>query len=306
MAFLETVNQGNAGTEAWPVSVTDTATVTVAGPVTIAETPTVAITGTVAVSGTFSPPTGTQTVVVAGSVTIAETPTVAISGTVAVSGTFSPPTGTQTVVVAGTSTVEVAGTSTVTVAGTITVEDVADGPVAPGTAASSCVLTGAVIETAVVSGTVNEQAALRMDANLNLRANIYGNPGSFQNVSATATGTVTLEVPAGTKWIIQSAAIIINSSTHTGTRTVTLVAYNPSGVGMAYAPSPVGYAASTDSIFNFAEALSLATAAINGYITAPCAQLCLGPSFLLQGVIGGVGGGTDSATLSINVIVLPD
>ena len=248
--------------------------------------------GTQAVSGTVTNvPSGTQTV--AGTVTAVPTGTQAVSGTVT-----NVPSGTQTV--AGTVTAN-AGT------GTFTTQDVADGPVAPGTAANKSMLAGMVYNATPPTPTDGQQLAFQSDSNGNLKVagSLTTTPSGTQPVSGTITavqsgtyavsGTVT-NVPSGTQTVAGTITAVptgtqavsgtvtnVPSGTQTVAGTVTNV---PSGTQTV--TGSITYVPETSGIVTFYDTVATVAAASTGTISYTVTS---GKTLYWKGIIATSSGG---------------
>ena len=145
-------------------------------------------------------PTNGQTLALqsdsAGNLKVSGSLTTTPSGTQAVSGTVTTvPSGTQTVtgtVTLSSQTVTIGATSvTQPVSGTVTAVANAETNIAPGTAPSKALVTGAVYNTAAPAPTNGQTLALQADEDGNLKVNITSGPNASATLAQVTVSTVT-------------------------------------------------------------------------------------------------------------------
>lgn len=214
-----------------------------------------------------------------------------------------------TALVAGTNVIGKVSIDQTTPGTTNLVQDVADGPVTAGTAATKSTLSGGVVATAASAGTTGQQIALQLDSKGNLRVNGVGQTGSFASTTATGAGntTVTLTVPAATKWRVKSVLAVVATANSGSPRIVILTANDASGnafaVGIAGVNAPINTPAGSD--YTFAPGLPTTTALVSGNATVSFPEVALGPSMSVRLIIvSGVAG--DTGTLFANIESYPD
>lgn len=243
------------------------------------------------------------------------------SGTFAVQNTAATPAGTNVIghVIndAGSALIGKVGIDQTTPGTTNLVQDVADGPVSAGTAATKATLTGLVAATAAPTPTNGQQIALQGDTSGNLRTSPYGATGSFQSKKATGTGvaTATLTVPAATKWILKGGTAIVTVANSGSARTCFVQVADASANTIVSVGTSTGIAApiNTFTAYAFGPGLpygylttgSAGSGIVGGNTAIPMPELCIGPGCTIQFVISaGVSG--DVTQIVANVIVIPD
>ena len=190
----------------------------------------------------------------------------------------------------------------------LNVQDVADGPVSAGSAATKSMLTGGVVATSAASGTAAQQMATQMDVAGCVRVNPAGQTGSFKSYSNTVAGNVqnVITVGAGKKWILKSVVIIVGTNATAGTRTPSCYIQDASSRVMCNINAGLGTTANIPATyFNFAPSMPLSTSVVSSCVTVPLPEFALGPSATVNGnVTSGLAG--DSSLMTICVIEYND
>lgn len=200
--------------------------------------------------------------------------------------------------------VQVSLANTASNATAVSVQDVADGSVTAGSAASKSTLVGGVAATAAPTPTAGQQIAMQLDTNGNQRVSPFGQTGSFQVVTATGAGNtvVSFTVPAATKYIVKS--VLISVTVTTGTKTAVILAATTTG-GTTFAVNALGVSFTATSNITFGPSLAQSAAFVSGEATAPFPELAMGPgTHMTTAVTGGAAG--DTINLLMNVIAIPD
>ena len=190
----------------------------------------------------------------------------------------------------------------------LNVQDVADGSVTAGSAASKSMLIGGVAATSAPSPTAGQQIAIQLDTSGNQRIVPYGNTGSATSVVVTqpaAGAAATLTVGAATKYVIQSVYFGLTTSSTVNNRNVVVEIKDASGnlVGI-YTASCIQTASNTGT-YTFAPGLtgnSTFVASSSGTNIAPIPGMVIGPS--MQVIVSAFNlQGTDQFT-AVNILVL--
>ena len=212
--------------------------------------------------------------------------------------------------VAGTALIGKVGIDQTTPGTTNAVQDVADGPVTAGTAATKSTLMGGVAATAAPTPTAGQQIAIQLDSAGNQRVNPFGSTGSVGNksVSSTATtGTVTLTltVPAAKKWQFFAMALVIVAANSGSPRVVSINANNAGGVTIAGVAAGVNAPINAPTTFGMGPGLPLSTSITNFNASLPFPALMLGPGATINVFIQNVAA-ADTLALGASILELPD
>ena len=180
------------------------------------------------------------------------------------------------------------------------------GTKAAGTAANDSLLTGGVANTSAPSPTNGQQIAIQMDTAGNVRINPYGSVGSFASVAGHGnSGGVALTVPAATKWLLKAGQIKYITSSVTLTRQVGFYFADTTGTGLQGTSATPTQGASVTAFYNMGPGIPQGATFIATQVNVPISELALGPGFTAN-MNTGNGVASDSWTMTLNVIVLPD
>jgi hypothetical protein len=182
-----------------------------------------------------------------------------------------------------------------------------DSTAAAGTAPTNALLTSIIANTAAPTPTNGQAIAQQGDPAGNLRVNPTGNVGSFASKvdNHAASANALLTVPAGKKWIVESANFVLTTSSTVATRVMNVVVKDASGNIIYAFPSTPTQAASLVVRYCFGPGMPTAAAVVAGTVSAPMPELVLGPSFTLASSVSAIATG-DQILLVANVIELND
>ena len=167
-----------------------------------------------------------------------------------------------------------------------------DALITASTAPANGVATLMVASTAAPTVANGQSIVQQCDTSGNLRVNPAGQTGSFTSQVVAAAGIANtagavvpvLTVPAGTKWVFQSARLTIETSSTAATRTLQLLAQDGSGNIFGSVTSLVTQGAGITGFYTFAPAISpspAGTVVNDGVVLNPFPVVALGPGMAL-------------------------
>ena len=128
------------------------------------------------------------------------------------------------------------------------VRDIADGSVAPGTAATESILVGAVHNTTAPTLTNGQQAALQTDANGNLLVNSIGTSTVTGTVSTNLNGLTTFQT---SQYTVGISAVQLTPTPLVGRSSMSIKVKSTTGTDMVYIGNSSSVTASTGyALFN--------------------------------------------------------
>lgn len=181
------------------------------------------------------------------------------------------------------------------------VQDVSDGSVTAGTAASKSGLIGGVCATAAPTVTVGQQIAIQLDTVGNQRISPYGATGAVASHSlAGGAGNLifTITVPAATKWVIQCLNFNILTNGTAGNRTAAIELEDASSNLLGVFECGFTQPNSVNYFYTAGSGLPVTTTPQGGNSgNIPMPSITLGPGMkILILVSGGLAGDTVSST----------
>lgn len=207
---------------------------------------------------------------------------------------------------AGTNLMGKVGIDQTTPGTTNGVQDIADGPVSAGTAATKSTLMGGVAATAAPGPTNGQQIAVQLDTKANQRVVRYGHTGSFSSTTGSGTTTVTITVPAATKWVVKSIYTIVNNPAGSSPLAIALLisdaATHTLGTFIAGANSG---GASTTTAITWGPSCPTSTAIVSNNLTVGIPELTLGPGMTIQFLPISAPAGT-TVTIAALIELYPD
>ena len=167
-----------------------------------------------------------------------------------------------------------------------------DALITASTAPANGVATLMVASTAAPTVANGQSIVQQCDTSGNLRVNPAGQTGSFTSQVVAAAGIANtagavvpvLTVPAGKKWVFQSARLTIETSSTAATRTLQLLAQDGSGNIFGSVTSLVTQGAGITGFYTFAPAISpspAGTVVNDGVVLNPFPVVALGPGMAL-------------------------
>ena len=167
-----------------------------------------------------------------------------------------------------------------------------DALITASTAPANGVATLMVASTAAPTVANGQSIVQQCDTSGNLRVNPAGQTGSFTSQVVAAAGIANtagavvpvLTVPAGKKWVFQSARLTIETSSTAATRTLQLLAQDGSGNIFGSVTSLVTQGAGITGFYTFAPAISpspAGTVVNGGVVLNPFPVVALGPGMAL-------------------------
>lgn len=167
-----------------------------------------------------------------------------------------------------------------------------DALITASTAPANGVATLMVASTAAPTVANGQSIVQQCDTSGNLRVNPAGQTGSFTSQVVAAAGIANtagavvpvLTVPAGEKWVFQSARLTIETSSTAATRTLQLLAQDGSGNIFGSVTSLVTQGAGITGFYTFAPAISpspAGTVVNGGVVLNPFPVVALGPGMAL-------------------------
>lgn len=233
------------------------------------------------------------------------------NSTIGVTGTFFQATqpvsiATAPVLVAGSAIVGKVGIDQTTPGTTNLVQDASDGSVAAGTAAGKSSLGGGVAATSAPSPTVGQQIAIQLDTKGNQRVVRYGHTGSFSSVTGSGAASVTLTVPANTRWVVKSIYTILNNPAGSSPLAQALLIGDAAGhtLGTFIAGTNSGGASTTTAV-TWGPSCPTTTVIISNNLSVGIPELTLGPGMTILFDPISAPAGT-SVTIAALIEVYPD
>lgn len=190
------------------------------------------------------------------------------------------------------------------------VQDVADGPVSAGTAATKSNLVGGVANTSAPTPTAGQQIAIQLDTQGNQRVNPSGGAGSFSSSKTSAAGNggtvqLTLTVPAATKWEVGGFLLLVQAANASSPRVISANAADASSNFLYSGAAGVNAPINANTLFMFGPSIPLSTSITATNASIPMPILVLGPASTINVFIQNTNA-SDTLTLTAMIKVYPN